>query len=137
MAGIKIVWGSASLMDEVAYPTLESINETFDILQSNGIKTIDTAKLYNNCEELLGKVHADSRFTIDSKYPGGFSPDPSTPESLVTGLNESLARLQTNQVSLLLITQDRKDTQSLIPFLARCLLHACPRTQKLNGRSAG
>ena len=32
MAGIKIVWGSASLMDEVAYPTLESINETLDIL---------------------------------------------------------------------------------------------------------
>ncbi|CAI7588789.1 unnamed protein product [Penicillium crustosum] len=100
MAGIKIVWGGASIMDEVAYPTLESINEVLDILQSNDIKTIDTAKIYNNSEELLGKVHADSRFTIDSKYPGGFSPDPSTPESLVTSLNESLARLQTNQLDV-------------------------------------
>lgn len=99
MAGIKIIWGGASIMNEAAYPTLESIEEALDILQSNGIKTIDTAKIYNNSEELLGKVHADSRFTIDSKYPGGFSPDPSTPESLVTSLNESLARLQTGQVS--------------------------------------
>lgn len=86
-------------MDEVAYPTLESINEVLDILQSNGIKTIDTAKIYKNSEELLGKVHADSRFILDSKYPGGLSPVPSTPESLVTSLNESLAHLQTNQVS--------------------------------------
>lgn len=99
MASIKIIWGGGSIMDEVSYPTLESINEVLDVLQAKGIKTIDTAKLYNNSEELLGELHADSRFTIDSKYPGGFGPEPSTPESFVTTLNESLALLQTDQVS--------------------------------------
>lgn len=86
-------------MDQAAYPTLESISEVLDILHDKGIKSIDTAKIYSNSEELLGKLHADSRFAIDSKFPGGFRPEPSTPESLVTSLNESLALLQTNQVS--------------------------------------
>ncbi|KAI3152085.1 hypothetical protein CBS147325_1888 [Penicillium roqueforti] len=100
MASIKIVWGGASIMDQAAYPTLESISEVLDILHDKGIKSIDTAKIYSNSEELLGKLHADSRFAIDSKFPGGFRPEPSTPESLVTSLNESLALLQTNQLDI-------------------------------------
>ncbi|KAJ5959934.1 Aldo/keto reductase subgroup [Penicillium vulpinum] len=100
MADIKIIWGGASIMDEVAYPTLESINEVLDILEAKGIKHIDTAKLYNNSEELLGKIHADSRFTIDSKYPGGFSSEPSTPDSFLADLNRSLALLQTDQLDV-------------------------------------
>ncbi|KAJ5385022.1 Aldo/keto reductase subgroup [Penicillium concentricum] len=100
MSGIEIIWGGASIMDEVAYPTLESINEVLDILQANGINHIDTAKFYNNSEALLGKIHAESRFTIDSKYPGGFAPEPSTPESFVANLNQSLALLQTAQLDI-------------------------------------
>ncbi|KAJ5531547.1 Aldo/keto reductase subgroup [Penicillium freii] len=100
MSNIEIIWGGASIMDEVAYPTLESINEVLDILQANGINHIDTAKYYNNSEELLGKLHAESRFTIDSKYPGGFASEPSTPESFNANLNRSLSLLQTDQLDI-------------------------------------
>ncbi|KGO41267.1 Aldo/keto reductase subgroup [Penicillium expansum] len=116
MAGIKIIWGAGSIMDEVSYPTLESINEVFDILQAKGITTLDTAKIYNNSEEQLGKLHAESRFTIDSKYPGGFSPEPSTPESFNTILNESLAHLQTNQLDVYYMhaPERRSSTEALL-----------------------
>ncbi|KAJ5163134.1 Aldo/keto reductase subgroup [Penicillium coprophilum] len=100
MSDVEVIWGGASLMDEVAYPNLESINEVFDILQANGIKHIDTAKFYNNSEVLLGNLHAHSRFTIDSKYPGGFGSEPSTPESFTETLDQSLARLQTDQLDI-------------------------------------
>ncbi|KAJ5487613.1 hypothetical protein N7530_001913 [Penicillium desertorum] len=83
MASIKIIWGGASIVDKVSYPTLESISEVLDILHAKGIKNIDTAKRYSNSEELLGKLQAHSRFTIDSKFPGGAGPEPSTPESLL------------------------------------------------------
>ena len=86
-------------MAQAAYPTLESITEVLDILHAKGIQTIDTAKIYDNSEELLGKAHAGSRFAINSKFPGGLGPEPSTPESIVTSLNESLALLQIKQVS--------------------------------------
>ncbi|KGO77324.1 Aldo/keto reductase [Penicillium italicum] len=116
MAGIKIIWGAGSIMDEVSYPTLESINEVLNILQAKGIKTLDTAKIYNNSEELLGKLHADSRFILDSKYPGGFSPEPSTPESFATALNESLARLQTDQLDVYYVhaPERRSSTEDLL-----------------------
>ncbi|CAP94794.1 hypothetical protein E8E15_004183 [Penicillium rubens] len=100
MASIKIIWGGASIVDKVSYPTLESIREVLNILHAKGIKNIDTAKRYGNSEELLGKLQAHSRFTIDSKFPGGAGPEPSTPESLVTSLNESLALLQTDQLDV-------------------------------------
>ncbi|CAI7586711.1 unnamed protein product [Penicillium glandicola] len=116
MASIKIIWGGASIMDEVAYPTLESINEVLDILHAKGIKIIDTAKLYKNSEELLGKLHADSRFIIDSKYPGGFSSEPSTPESFLASLDESLALLQTDQLDVYYMhaPERRSSTEDLL-----------------------
>ncbi|CAG8898053.1 unnamed protein product [Penicillium egyptiacum] len=100
MAGIKIIWGGASIIDKASYPTLESISKILDILHAKGIKNIDTAKRYSDSEELLGKLHADSRFKIDSKFPAGLGAEPSTPESLVTSLNESLALLQTDQLDI-------------------------------------
>jgi aflatoxin B1 aldehyde reductase len=98
MANIKLIWGGASVMDSDSYPTLESINKFLDILHAGGVKTIDTARIYLKSEELLGNVHASSRFAIDSKLPGGFWPEPSTPDTIVSILKETLTLLQTDQV---------------------------------------
>jgi aryl-alcohol dehydrogenase-like predicted oxidoreductase len=100
MTNIKLIWGGGSVMDAVSYPTLDSINEVLDILHAKGVKSIDTARIYANSEELLGKVHAGSRFAIDSKLPGGFGTEPFTPETIVSTLKETLTLLQTDQVSL-------------------------------------
>ena len=87
-------------MDEVSYPTLESVNEVLDILLARDIKNIDTARIYANSEERLGSVHADSRFAIDSKLPGGFQLEPTTPETVASTLKKTLSLLQTDQVHL-------------------------------------
>lgn len=87
-------------MDNIALPNVDALNEFLDILQARGVTNIDTARVYANSEERLGAAHADSRFAIDSKYPGGVSQEPSTPESLVSTLQQSLDLLQTDQVSL-------------------------------------
>jgi aflatoxin B1 aldehyde reductase len=102
MTAIKLIWGGGSVIDEVAYPTLESIQEVLDILHEKGIKSIDTATIYAGSEKRLGELHAGSRFAIDSKYPGGFGPEPTTSaeESYVANLDKSLSLLQTDQVSL-------------------------------------
>ncbi|CAG8141153.1 unnamed protein product [Penicillium salamii] len=111
MTGIKLIWGGASIKDEGAFPTTEAINQFLDVLQARGVKSIDTARIYPDSEERLGNAHADSRFAIDSKYPGGFSPVPSTPESLVSTLKETLALLQTDQLDVYYIhAPDRRSS---------------------------
>ncbi|KAJ5327424.1 Aldo/keto reductase subgroup [Penicillium brevicompactum] len=99
MANVKLIWGGASIMDNIALPEVDALNEFLDILQARGVTNIDTARVYANSEERLG-AHADSRFAIDSKYPGGVSQEPSTPESLVSILQQSLDLLQTDQLDI-------------------------------------
>lgn len=46
--------------------------EVFEILEKNGCKKIDTAALYGESEEYLGKAKAGDKFIIDTKTKGGF-----------------------------------------------------------------
>ncbi|KAJ5521276.1 hypothetical protein N7527_005391 [Penicillium freii] len=100
MAPVNLIWGGGSIMVEEAYPTLDSINAALDILQANNIKTIDTARIYLSSEERLGQVKASSRFAIDTKHPGGFSPEANSQESISSIANQSLDYLQTDQVDV-------------------------------------
>ncbi|KAJ5854280.1 hypothetical protein N7534_006823 [Penicillium rubens] len=100
MAPVNLIWGGGSIMDEESYPTLESINAALDILQANGVKTIDTARIYLNSEERLGLVNASSRFAIDTKHPGGFAPEANSQELIGSIANQSLNYLQTDQVDV-------------------------------------
>lgn len=84
-------------MDE-ASSSLEEIEETLKLLEEGGVRTIDTARIYGSSEELLGKTKASSRFSIDTKYPGGFSPEPSSKVTVIATGEESLRKLQTTQV---------------------------------------
>lgn len=40
--------------------------------EKGNVKTIDTAALYGQSEEILGKAGAGKRFTLDTKLKGGF-----------------------------------------------------------------
>ncbi|CAG7924564.1 unnamed protein product [Penicillium olsonii] len=111
MSNIKLIWGGASISDKTSFPSTEAINEFLDVLQAKGVNTIDTARIYTGSEERLGTVHAESRFAIDSKYPGAFSPVASTPESLVSNLKETLELLQTKQLDIYYIhAPDRRSS---------------------------
>ncbi|KAJ5294313.1 hypothetical protein N7508_009134 [Penicillium antarcticum] len=100
MAPVKLVWGGGSIMMEESYPTLESIDAALEILQANGVTSIDTARIYGTSEERLGQIKASSRFAIDTKHPGGFAPEANTQELIGSIANQSLKYLQTDQVDV-------------------------------------
>ncbi|RAH48960.1 Aldo/keto reductase [Aspergillus brunneoviolaceus CBS 621.78] len=60
----------------------------------------DTAPIYDRSEELLGQAHAADRFALATKFPGGFLPDPATKEVLLAAAEESLRKLQTDQMDI-------------------------------------
>lgn len=78
----------------------EQIRNALSILKESGIEKIDTGYTYGDSEECLGRAHAPSDFAIDTKNPGGLSPDPSVSrkEGVLAIARQSLARLQTDQV---------------------------------------
>lgn len=81
-----------------AYPNLDSIRELLDMLQEEGIESIDTARSYLDSEELLGQVSAASSFAIDTKALGGINEQPSTKERIMEDAAKSTKLLQTDQV---------------------------------------
>lgn len=82
------------------FDTTEKVQSFLDIIAELGITTIDTAFIYGDSEELLGKANASSRFTIDTKYPGGFLADWSTKDKVIEAGQLSLKRLNTDSVCL-------------------------------------
>lgn len=78
----------------------EKVRNTLDILKGSGVEKIDTGYTYGESEECLGRAHASSEFAIDTKNPGGLSPDPSVSkkDGVLGIIKQSLARLQTDQV---------------------------------------
>ncbi|KAJ5895025.1 hypothetical protein N7495_006716 [Penicillium taxi] len=99
-ATVKFIFGGGLIESEALFPSLDYINEVLNLAASRGIKTIDTATIYGKSEELLGNVDAKSRFAIDTKYPGGFSPVPSTKESVLATVDQSLKQLKTDQIDV-------------------------------------
>lgn len=99
MAPAKVVYGAGSLAASISAP--EQVQATLSILKENGIEEIDTGYTYGDSEACLGRAHASSNFTIDTKNPGGLSPDPfvSKKDGVLDIIKQSLTRLQTDQVS--------------------------------------
>lgn len=98
MAPAKIVFGGGSFMSVMA--SAEQIQNSLAILKQSGVDKIDTGFTYGDSEACLGRAHASSAFAIDTKNPGGLSPDPSvsTKDGVLEIARQSLARLQTDQV---------------------------------------
>ncbi|KAF7555930.1 hypothetical protein G7Z17_g1812 [Cylindrodendrum hubeiense] len=95
MSSIKVVFGAAGPLwdnDDIAKKVL-------DILDKEGIKDIDTARLYPDSEERIGDLGAAARFSVGTKHPGGFVPE--TDENGILKIaEESLRLLQTDQVDV-------------------------------------
>ena len=72
MAGLKPVFGGACIGTAYGGFTDEAaIKELYEALLQHGVTTIDSARLYGGSEEWLGRTEAGTRFTIDTKSPGG------------------------------------------------------------------
>lgn len=93
--GVNIIFGGATFLSG----DVDEVNRWLAALDENGIKIIDTAEMYGNSEEGLGKAGAAARFIIDTKFPGGFGDKAATEENLVASGQQSLKKLQTKSVS--------------------------------------
>ncbi|KAJ5547404.1 hypothetical protein N7494_004989 [Penicillium frequentans] len=100
-AKVKLIFGGAFVNQ--SYSDLDFITKVLDTVKAGGVESIDTARTYGNSEELLGQVSAASRFAIDTKVPGGFRPELSTKELLISTTETSLNALNTDQVDILYI----------------------------------
>ncbi|KAJ6020569.1 hypothetical protein N7540_006073 [Penicillium herquei] len=98
MANVQLIVGGGTFLDDIGRPSLETVKYILDKLQEKGVKSIDTATIYDNSEELLGQAHAADCFAVSTKYPGGFLPQPGTNDTLLACAEDSLAKLQTGQV---------------------------------------
>lgn len=70
--GKLIVCRTAGVNPGKAFGSPEALQDVFDVLEKGNIKNIDTAALYGQSEEILGKASAGKRFTLDTKLKGGF-----------------------------------------------------------------
>lgn len=103
MTGAKLVFGAALLSSAGGFQSAEDIKPFLDTIEEVGIKTIDTAQIYNESEPWLGENNASSRFIIDTKHPGGAIPTtPATKDVIIADGKESLKKLATNQVFYIL-----------------------------------
>ncbi|KAI6391586.1 hypothetical protein MCOR23_008879 [Pyricularia oryzae] len=87
--GISIIFGGACFVES----TVEEVALWLNVLERASIKNIDTAELYGHSHFLLGKTGAPSRFTIDTKVPGGLGGDLSTAEAVFQSGKRSLELL--------------------------------------------
>lgn len=94
--GIKIAFGGAAWLSS----SVEEVSDWLKVLEEARIELIDTAQLYGASEETMGKAGAASRFTIDTKMPGGFSDKLCTKEVMIEAGKASLKRLNTDSVDV-------------------------------------
>jgi hypothetical protein len=95
---IKVVFGTIPIGNSDPWIDEEYLNRAFSILEAHGVDTIDTARLYGQAEKRLGEVKAGARFTLDTKWPGGFVPGRYSREHIVEDAKDSIAKLGVKQV---------------------------------------
>lgn len=72
MAGLPVVFGGAGIGPPRTFNNAEKVAELYDVLEKGGVKIIDSAQLYEGSEQMIGETNGGSRFTIDTKWKGGF-----------------------------------------------------------------
>jgi aflatoxin B1 aldehyde reductase len=100
---VKTVFGGFTLSDSAYFNTPEKRAEVLEILLKNGVKNIDTARLYPGSEEAIGKLEKRKEFTIDTKLEGGFVPGNVTKDGVIKDTQHSIDRLQVDQVDVFYI----------------------------------
>ncbi len=95
---IAVIFGAASVGNTDPWIKEEDLNAAFKVLEAHGVKNIDSAQLYGKSEERLGQVKAGERFTIDTKWIGGWVPGSANKENVINSAKESIKKLGVKQV---------------------------------------
>lgn len=99
---IKVVFGGAAINPQ-KYTSAEQVEELLQLLKKEGVSTIDTARLYQGSEELIGSAASHGDFIIDTKVLGGFKPGSVTKNAVVSDVQNSLDRVKIDQFDILYI----------------------------------
>jgi diketogulonate reductase-like aldo/keto reductase len=57
----KVIFGEATISSNRAFKDKDGLEALFASLKKYGVKAIDAAKSYGNCEDMLGSVRVGSR----------------------------------------------------------------------------
>lgn len=101
--GIPVVFGTASFGSSEEYTTPEQLANVFSILKKHNVKILDSAQLYGPSEVTLGSVKAGDKFTIDTKWLGGWQKGISTKQYMIDSAKESIKKLGVEQVDIFYI----------------------------------
>lgn len=102
MAEIKTVFGGAAFPNGV-FADAKVQAEALEVLQKSGVKVIDTARLYPNSEDAIGKLDGRTNFIIDTKLKGGFAPGSVSKDQVIQDVEDSVRTLGVPQVDILYI----------------------------------
>lgn len=97
--GLKPVFGGGPIGEGKDFPDVPTIGELYKLLKEGDCNTIDTARLYSNSEEWIGKTQGGDQFIIDSKAPGGFIVGGSNSAGILQHAKETVERLGVKNVS--------------------------------------
>jgi len=104
---VKLVYGGA--MFGTAFPTPKEIGIVYDALKEAGVSTIDTAKIYGDSEELMGKTPGTKDFTIDTKWPSGFNPGSATKDGIISQADDSYKKLGVDKIDIFYLHAPDRD----------------------------
>jgi aryl-alcohol dehydrogenase-like predicted oxidoreductase len=104
MTGIKVIFGGAMISSNRVFKDKDDLEALLASLKKYGVKAIDTAQRYDDCEQMLGSVNAGSQFIIDTKWKGGIAPGSSTKENIVATAEESMKKLKMDKVRTSLLS---------------------------------
>ncbi|KAH7135123.1 NADP-dependent oxidoreductase domain-containing protein [Dendryphion nanum] len=94
---LKVVFGAAPL----GRWTQEQIDEIFSLLKKENISVIDTARLYEGSEKLIGTTAGHEDFVVDTKILGGFSPGSAAKDRIIADAQDSLDKVKIKQFDIL------------------------------------
>ncbi|RMZ68182.1 Aldo keto reductase [Pyrenophora seminiperda CCB06] len=100
---VKTVFGGYPLSDSAIFKTPEQRSQVLDVLLANGVKNIDTARLYPGSEVAIGQLSKRKEFTIDTKLVGGFAPGRSGKNEVIADTQDSLDVLQIDKIDIFYI----------------------------------
>lgn len=98
MTAIKVIFGGAMISSNRVFKDKDDLEALLASLKKYGVKAIDTAQSYGDCEQMLGSVNTGSQFIIDTKWKGGIAPGSSTKENIIATAEESMKKLKMDKV---------------------------------------
>lgn len=103
---LKVVFGGAGFNGD-KFKTEADIKPFFDVFDKQGVTTIDTAQLYGNSETYIGEVGAAKKYTLDTKWLGGWTPGSAEKKNIIKTAKESLEKTGAKKVRVAMFEDGR------------------------------